>query len=201
MLLKKLADDHYVVADTSEIKEGDYIINVQRNHIYPSPVLRDDVEYRNKKSDVFKKVTHSTKPIECDKMWTPLNGKDWICNTLMCCCKILNPKIKHIDLFYVKELLGEVDVEKKVKELMGIPNYFLKDIIGTDMLSYLEFGIECYNQCLEDNKDKRFSEEDIQNAWAMGYRGDSFEEMTDYFKQPKDTWEVEFDENGNLKLK
>jgi hypothetical protein len=60
MKLIKINTDHYVIVDDSEIKEGDFVINIQRNHIYPTPVQVIDVEYRNRRNDVFKKITHST---------------------------------------------------------------------------------------------------------------------------------------------
>lgn len=95
-----------------------------------------------------------------------------------------------LDLEYIKNLVGEVDVEEKAEELtkhLTFPNERKEGII---------IG---YNQALEDNKDKKYTEEDLQNAWKIGYRGEPIEELTHCF-QPKTEWEVEFDSNGKLKL-
>ena len=51
--LIKLSDQHYVVVDDSEIKEGDYRVNIQRGYI---KLVDDNPEYYNKRNDVFKKV-------------------------------------------------------------------------------------------------------------------------------------------------
>jgi len=106
----------------------------------------------------------------------------------------------------VKSLVGEVDVEKKAQKYATNPG----------MMAYVfpekkEGYITGYNQCLEDNKDKRFSEEDMRKAIyeARKYpyikKGEikfekSVDEILNYITQPKDTWDVEFIDE-QLKLK
>ena len=46
-------DDYLLVVDDSEIKEGDYRVNIQRGYIQ---LVDDNPEYYNKRNDVFKKV-------------------------------------------------------------------------------------------------------------------------------------------------
>lgn len=207
-LLKKLSDSHYVVVTDEPIKVGDYIMNMQRNHIYPSSVLSDDVEYRNKKSDVFKKITHSNKPLE-DVDVERLVGFNLTEKGF--------DKIKPLDLSTCKSLVGEVDVEKKV-------NDYVQELIDCKSVKEHEktwISTIChkiYNQCLEDNKDRDKSTEILnhlcdkmelisqemidKDPFQLGrYR--TFKYIFDYIKsitQSKDTWECEFID-GQLKLK
>lgn len=65
-----------------------------------------------------------------------------------------------LDLEYIKNLVGEVDVEEKAEELtkhLTFPNERKEGII---------IG---YNQALEDNKDKKYTEEDLRKAMGFGY--------------------------------
>lgn len=202
MQLKKLSDTHYIVVSDEPIEVGNYIMNIERNHIYPSPVLNEDVEYRNKKSDVFKKITHSTQPLRGGyEFYYGSEGK--------------------INLQEVKELVGEVDVEKKADE------YFEREM-GRDIndpekvqfnFHWRKHFINSYNQCLEDNKHKKFTWEDMYNAILFGIESlvqpkinipkpkSEEDEYWEYEKnfieslaKPKDTWEVEMIDR-QLKLK
>ena len=102
----------------------------------------------------------------------------------------------------VKELIGEVDVEKKVRNEMGIPDYLPTNSMSPPMQGSLEFGIKCYNQALEDNKDKKYTEEDLKRYHnIMCLHGNKKGEEFIQSLQPKTEWEVEFDNNGKLKLK
>ena len=84
MKLVKLADDHYIIVDDSEIKEGDWVVT-KENTVHQV----DYVDAYTKIND-WKKITHSTfsSVIDLYKPNTPL---------------ILN-------LSEVKNLLGEVGV-------------------------------------------------------------------------------------------
>ena len=99
-----------------------------------------------------------------------------------------------------KEILGVVDVHKKACA-------FTKEIGGTHEQG-LAF-IDGYNQCLEDNKEKKYTEEDMRAVFMHGFllgvdRGDYSKDMEDRalsnYTQPKTEWEVEF-VDGKLKLK
>ena len=120
----------------------------------------------------------------------------------------------------VKELLGEVDVEKKALELYELLN---KEYFSTGQKAQLpqtnkERQAICdgfilgYNQCLEDNKEKKYTEEDLSKAiikaWYQGakqsYEGKTYCSTDDRDEiiqslQPKAEWEVEFID-GKLKL-
>jgi hypothetical protein len=109
-------------------------------------------------------------------------------------------KIMELPLSEVKELLGEVDVEKKARE----------EILYNDQKR--EWWKQGYNQALEDNRDKKYTEAQliwaIQEAYGHG-QNDEFDDLnkveksiiviTNYL-QPKTEWEVKFI-NGKLTLK
>lgn len=80
-------DNYLLVVDESEIKEGDFVCNIQRPYI--SPCNSIDVGYYNRRNDVFKKVIAHL----------PLNG---------------SPILEGVDLL---PPLEEDDAEKKAREL------------------------------------------------------------------------------------
>lgn len=181
MQLKKINQGHYVVVTDEPIKEDCYALHI-------SPLGEEEIVTANGECKLDKKITHSTKPIE------------EIDRTFMSVTFGWN-KIQKLDLSYIKSLVGEVDIEKKAKECIGW--YDKNDDRDIDTF------INGYNQCLEDNKDKRFSEEDMRKVLELGlnlivdnvYNEEHFKKLINSITQPKDTWEVEFDENNNLKLK
>ena len=100
----------------------------------------------------------------------------------------------------IKELIGEVDVEKKAEE-----KYTKKDFAPGEILIRKIAWINGYNQALEDNKVKWFTREDIMKAFTQGkYEGVNMTmvESEDYIQslQTKTEWDVEF-VDGKLKLK
>lgn len=124
-----------------------------------------------------KKITHSTN-VSIEDYWNVIE----------------------ISLSEVKELIGEVDVEKKARE----------EILYNDQKR--EWWKQGYVKALEDNKDKKYTEGQliwaIQEAYGDGknYEFDNNEidetiESIKKFLQSKTEWEVQFDENGKLKLK
>ena len=199
MQLKKINDSHYLVVTDEPIKVGDIVLET-----YVDGTL--GLEQIDTLNDIHpllhKKVTHST---------------DYGSPTY------------YIDFSYIKNLVGEVDVDKITSE--HFKNYWVKDD-GTEMKGH-EISAEMmanmlcetaafssgYNQCLEDNKDRDktteilnhlcdkmelISQEMIDKDQFQLGRYRTFKYMFDYIKsltQPKDTWEVEFDLNNNLKLK
>lgn len=192
MKLIKINTDHYIVVDNSlDFSETDYYWDDKQKEIR--------TDSNNHVTGGYKiKITHSTQPLECDTMWTPVNGKQWMCNTMLCCGKILNLKTKPISLQEVKELIGEVDVEKKAQIEWG-------NVHRTGVLGY----IDGYNQALEDNKEKKYTDEDVINIvdnvsqnWFKCYSHNDKKEhllkITKYLQ--KTEWEVEFI-NGKLTLK
>ncbi len=205
MKLIKINTDHYIVVDNSlDFSETDYYWDDKQKEIRTGS--------NNHVTGGYKiKITHSTQPLECDRMWTPVNGKQWMCNTMLCCGKILNLKTKPISLQEIKELIGEVDVEKKAKE------WLLNKGLKETSIAYTPF-VSGYTQALEDNNEKKYTNEDmltIRNqlvtmlpvgdvsAWDMIQSVSKYTKWLDEYiqsLQPKTEWEVEFI-NGKLTLK
>jgi DNA-directed RNA polymerase subunit F len=146
-------------------------------------------------------------------MWTPVNGKQWMCNTMLCCGKILNLKTKPISLQEVKELIGEIDVEKKAHNWSTRQTTRSTDYWRSMVSTY----VEAYTQALEDNKEKKYTEEDVGKIFYVGVQLGINQELyaqlgkplqneeevldrTIKSLQPKTEWEVKFI-NGKLTLK
>ena len=95
--------------------------------------------------------------------------------------------VYYIPLQEVKELIGEVDVEKKAF------NY------TSSSQAHRRGFIDGYNQALEDNKEKKYTEGDLRKMWKFGYNGKNLDDSIESL-QPKTEWEVEMID-GKLKLK
>lgn len=103
----------------------------------------------------------------------------------------------------VKELIGEVDVEKKAQEHLNT----YKGFSDNTRLTKTDFKAG-YNQALEENKEKKYTLEDMIKAWnaafidAMSIDKETYKPLffEDFIQslQPKTEWEVYFDENGKL---
>ena len=134
MKIIKIKEDHYVVVDDSEIKEGDYFYSIRN--------LTEKAIINYPSGEHIGKITHSTQPLASMKELME-KGYD---------------NILPLDIDEVKELIGEVDVEKKVKE------YYEKDTTLNNPSSF-KAG---YNQALKDNKEKKYTEEDLVKAYEYG---------------------------------
>lgn len=193
MKVNKISNDHYIIVDDSEIKEGDWIIDslgIRQVTSCEGVKAVQDVNH-------IKKITHSTQPLDERGYW----GK-------------VMPLT--LTISEIKELIGEVDVEKKAEESFPIisgthPN------INWDRSNLQEGFITGYLQALEDNKDKKYTEEDLRKMFVHGKQlgltiagairngGDKpnqdmwFNESIESL-QPKTEWEVEI-VDGKLKLK
>ncbi len=177
MKLIKLSEEHYIVVDDSEIKEGDWVFNEKSKEIYPITLVEEVVYYK-------KKVTHSTQPIEPNSLHRKY---DFI-------------NIKPLSLSEVKELIGEVDVEKMVEE-----KYTKKDFVPNEILIRKIAWINGYNQALWDNKHKKYTEEDLRKAIITTRQrvqavGSVDVEGVIQSLQPKTEWKVEIID-GKLTLK
>lgn len=195
MKLIKINTDHYIIVDDSEIKEksGDWFYSFETGKIYDTLIHHTAAS--------CKKITHSTQPIEEGTTIHGIEHKRW-------------NHVKFIDLSEVKELIGEVDVEKKA--IKDLESYFGSNLELTDRgRDWVEgYGIG-YNQALEDNKEKKYTEEDIVKAIEMAREGIRVTRISEWETekefdyndyqiiqslQPKTEWEVEF-VDGKLKLK
>lgn len=141
MKLIKLQPDHYIIVDDSEINEGDWVFNEKSKEIYPITIIEEVVYYE-------KKITHSTEPLED---YARADGKT---------IKVY-VQVKSFHLYEVKELLVEVDVEKKAEE-------YGKSIGTKDGTASFDYK-RGYNQCLEDNKEKKYTKEDLLDAFTWGF--------------------------------
>ena len=107
--------------------------------------------------------------------------------------------IERLSLQEVKELIGEVDVEKKARDI------FEKHIGSNAELGYIpikkEDVINAVKEALVVNKDKKYTEEDMRIAFFNGGNMKEIEEFNSFIQslQPKTEWEVEF-VDGKLKL-
>jgi hypothetical protein len=197
------------VVDDSEIKEGDWYYDSSLKQIFSksNPEIIK-IEWQ-------KKITHLTQPPENERITNPTTQ---IIRDAMKMVEVRKPKVVReglvkpivelLSLQEVKELIGEMDVENKAK--YKFPNDTPNGLkIGTS--SYKQRGfISGYNQALEDNKKKKYTEEDLRMAFLYGHdKGDSSLVLADkevafqdYIQslQPKTSWEVEI-VDGKLKLK
>lgn len=186
MKLIKLNTDHYIIVDDSEIREGDWYIDDTKS-IRQS--ITSDQSYWSKRKE-YKKITHSTQPFELLSE-NGLSGMGF-------------SKVRPLNIFEVKELIGEVDVEKKSYDILkGF-------VITKDERRYFELG---YTKALEDNKEKKYTEEDIRDVvrlaledaeksviWSKEWYPNKLADKIIQSLQHKQEWEVEF-VDGKLKLK
>ena len=182
--LIKLNDQHYIIVNDSEIKEGDY----KYHHVKGIVKAICDGAYTNE----FK-ITHSTQPLE---------------------------GVKHIPLSEVEEAINGYSVEKMAK------NAYLKHSAKDDRLSLDEqiqrsggFNVgysEGFKAHQELVKDKLTIDIDVFKPIAYAffslYRTNEFddEELELEFQRilnnniqsllPKTEWDIEFDEQGKIKL-
>ena len=96
-------------------------------------------------------------------------------------------KINPLSLSEVKELIGEVDVEKNMRYERKVQNPYSSDsLLHTGFNKGFELG---YNQAIEDNKDRKYTEEDIDKAyWAgMQFVGEDKKSLGEFIQsiQPK----------------
>lgn len=172
MKLIKITDSHYVIVDDSEIEEGDWIYNAEREPSILKCVGKGSLRG-------WQKITHST-DIDINELY-------------------------YISLKEVKELLGEVDVKKKAELYVWGGVYLTEQEKQQTEIAYMTG----YNQALEDNKGKKYTEEDVRKAIAVGFdwchqklipQDWMINNYIQQLQQPKIEWDVEFDSQYKLKL-
>jgi hypothetical protein len=200
MKLVKINTDHYIIVDDSEIKEGDWVIDslgIRQVTSFASVMVVKDITH-------IKKITHSTQPFNCN-----CSNKGYRLDTNCAERNHCFDKIQYLSLQEVKELIGEVDVEKKAEEeYREFPNnpkehpewHYNKDV---NCFRKRKAFIKGYNQALEDNKDRKYTEKDIDKAyWAgMQFVGEDKGSFGEFIQslQTQTEWEVEM-VDGKLKL-
>jgi hypothetical protein len=181
--LIKIKEDHYVVVDDSKIEVDDWYIEDAKQ--IRKFVVSDEVYWQYRPYDrEYKKITHSTQPLELLSE-NGLSGMGF-------------SKVRPLNIFEVKELIGEVDLEILAANLAN-PN-----------VCKTTNWIEGYNQALEDNKEKKYTEKDINKIRQILVEGaitnmscsSAVVELDKYIQslQLKTKWEVEI-VDGKLKLK
>lgn len=113
--------------------------------------------------------------------------------------------VELISLSEVRELIGEVDVEKLAEKYISdkISDSF---VFEWDIHLLIASYIDGYNQCLQDNKDKIYTDSDIRRVvlFSRAIHNDSlssqqiFEEVMLHIR-PKTQWNVQF-VDGELRL-
>lgn len=183
MKLIKLTDDRYVVVNE--------IIQPVNGYYYDSFINKikstNGAEY-GEASHCWQ-ITHSTQPMPHGVVREgQITG------------------VTAISLQEVKELIGEADVEKKAREEH---EQALKRGGSEYAAGYYEGLLDGYNQALEDNKEKKYTQEQliwaIQEAYGHGQDDEfdgvnkieeSIKAITKHL-QPKTEWEVEWETIDN----
>ena len=182
MKLIKLNEEHYVIVDDLEIKEGDYYLfkwgGEQEIQRFSKEQYADRENHKHLYANACKKITHSTQPLELLSE-NGLSGMGF-------------SKIRPLNVFEVKELIGEVDVEKWAR------NQYSSEPNDYEEIYYVGL-IKGYNQALEDNKEKKWTDEDVIKIVEKSRQTSLTAEYIILSLQPKTEWEVEF-VNGKLKL-
>jgi hypothetical protein len=189
MTLQKINNDHYVVVDESIQPVNGWYYDTNIDKIRQT----NGAEYGVDKTVL--QITHSTQPLESSID----NSNRFVL-------------IKELNLSLVKSLVGEIDVEKKAEDFAK--KYSIYDTAQDDT----QYGfINGYNQCVEDktlvihkildhlcDKMEIITQEMINKSDSQLSRYRTLKYVFDYIKsvtEPKETWEVEFDSDNNLKLK
>lgn len=197
MKLIELSDTHYIVVDDSEKEVGDLYFNTNINKILRATSENIDAVKLFKHC---KKITHSTEPLiiehTFDNDLSKYNG-----------LKERHLGVKLLSLSEVEEAIYGYSVEKMAENhLTKVYNdekkakEYLKsnDAFTTKMyISYIE-GFKTHQELV---KDKLFTIEDMRKYHnIMCLYGNTKGEEYIQSLLPKTEWEVEFDEQGKIKL-
>lgn len=194
MKMIKLSDTHYVVVDNSEIKESDHFVN-QHNQI--SKCVKSLEDWLKDNDSTIKKITHSTKPLE-----QYYGAKD---GTI----PFVYHKIKPLSLSEVEEAIHGYSVDEIAFSQWG----------GGQTTITIDAFIDGFKAAMELVKDKLFTKKQMEMLFAYAHQigmnsvlqiqsphllhKQDTDKLRDEFIQsllPKKEWDVEFDENGKLKL-
>ena len=201
MKLIKLNEDHYIVVDDSEIKEGDLFIILSGLGYSVYSIHKAKYEGDGSKGwndDHCKKITHSTEPLG-----TKIDGVNFWTSDLM-----------PLSLSEVEEAINGYNVEKMASEAAFCNGGFIQTEYEYDVaISYYHQGFKAHQELV---KDKLILDIDTFKSVAYSFfslhRTNEFddEELELKFERilnnniqsllPKTEWECTFDEQGKLKL-
>jgi hypothetical protein len=180
--LIKLSDTRYIVVDDSPIKEGEWYLTFMNNEIAGEPRRCEDSSYS---FGNCKKITHSTQPLE---------GRDYL----------WRPIVKPLSLSDVEEAIYGYSVEKMAQSAFTHPD-FGKYKVGS--IAYYNGYKDGFNAHKELTKDKLIGN-DVgsldnfllnSNKYTQEEREIILQSICDWIES-KTEWEVEFDEQGKIKL-
>jgi len=186
--LLKLSDTHYIIVDDSEIKEGSWVINGNSKIFQYTKESISGINY-------CKKITHSTEPIE--RYDHPAGGYEGTFD-----------KIKPLSLSEVEEAINGYSVEKMAK------NYGNIFSLEGGHRNYAAQGwLDGFKAHQELMKNKLFSLATVDGCmmsianWIVKNNITSgteiltkIGEISESLLLPKTEWDVEFDEQGKIKL-
>lgn len=203
--LIKLSDAHYIVVDDSEIKEDWVVDTNDANFIFKitSEYIKDNRHHDWRKYKV--KIIYSTQPLEI----LPCRCQYGSIMTSLHPCKkeCQNPrkdynKIKRLSLSEVEEAINGYSIHNMAVKYCD--NHYKRQDWEENYYNY-EAGFKAHQELV---RDKLFTIKDMENMFILGGKHktqnpDKFlEKMKEIIQSllPKTEWEVEFDEQGKLKL-
>lgn len=156
--LIKLSDNHYIIVDGSEIKDGDWYCDTNdKESLLPIYQRSQDPKFYKG----CKKITHSTQTLSEE------------CKRCTGACEQCVDKTKPLSLSEVEEVIYGYSIDKIYDEISN-DNFTEK---YEDPLHYYSF-VEGFKVAVELNKDKLFTIEDMRKCWGEGFRSG----MKKYFK-------------------
>lgn len=213
MKLIKLSETHYIVIDDSEIKEGDFAIHIG------NPYFQFNESMRQFLCKDCKKITHSTEPLseECKRC-------TGACEQCIDGTKQLSLSEVEEAIYGVIKTV-EVELSNDIKSLLSIGNITqYNDRIEYELpFKFIEKEEKYYMVHQELMKDKLFTIEDMEKAmrFIADFKSDFPEDFLNHYYGisnvdnlndgeainvfiqsllPKTEWDVEFDEQGKIKL-
>jgi hypothetical protein len=192
MKLKKVSEQHYIIVDDSEIKEGDLYWDSLVSH-WENVGCLQMIGYVDKGKTIIQSLVGTTSPVSTSKKITHSTQPLEYVNQ-----KLAFNKIKQLCLLEVEELIYGHSVENIAENAVG---HLLND--EERKMGYIE-GFNAHKELVKDkllitNKDlfdflyfakthSQYSDEAI------------VKEFIDKFLKEQDEWNIEFDENGKIKL-
>lgn len=191
----KLSETHYIGVDDLSPIPNDFVYS------YVTNTIARFTDPRHFSDGTYKKITHSTQPLECDKMWTPLNCERWLCNNIPCCGKFVNQKIKPLSLSEVEEAIYGYSVEQMAEEEYPFAENTTHETIHKIAKEAYIKGFNTYKELVKNN----YTFEQVLDAWELGAKEGlpltkkKKEELIQSLL-PKTEWDAEIDENGKITL-
>lgn len=192
--LLKLSENHYIIVDDSKKGQRGYNYNFGLSKV---DKLEYDYESHSTEWNVCRLITHSTQPLETVKTVT---GD-----------KLVFYKIKPLSLSEVQELIYGYSVKEMREDATNL-RILKRKTPSQTARQYFDGYVEGFNAHKELMKDKLFTVDDMINCFnaarqtsGMNQRnqlGKKYQKPMDYIQLliPKTEWQVEFDEQGKLKL-